>query len=291
MKSMLGLVLSLAVLAVGASGQVVPKNPFPAAMDSFQIPSHGVGLNALVYVAEGAGPHPAVILLHGFPGNERNLDIAQDIRRAGWDVVYFNYRGSWGTLGDFSFTHSIEDVASAVAYLRQPENAKRLRLDPTRIVLVGHSMGGFMALLGTAADPAITAVGLISATDLGGRIPQSLSKADEPAFMKRFAAGLANQGMGPLAGCTPEGLAREVSDNAEHWRFGSKVDVLRARPVLVITSDDGMAPMNDAFVSALRKAGNNRITTAHFATDHSYSDKRLELSDGVRKWLESLIQK
>jgi pimeloyl-ACP methyl ester carboxylesterase len=97
-----------------------------------------------------------VILLHGFPGNEKNLDLAQDIRRAGWDVLYFNYRGSWGSPGDFS----------PVAYLRQPENAKRLRADPARIVLIGHSMGGFMAVQGGAADSEITAVGLISAAVL-----------------------------------------------------------------------------------------------------------------------------
>ena len=47
-------------------------------MQSFQIPSHGGLLNAFVYVASGPGPHPMVVLLHGFPGNERNLDLAQD---------------------------------------------------------------------------------------------------------------------------------------------------------------------------------------------------------------------
>src|SRR5580700_11312410 len=83
---------------------------YPASMETFQIPSHGAMLNALAYVAEGAGPHPVVILLHGFPGNEKNLDLAQAIRRDGWDVVYFDYRGSWGSPGDFSFTHSIEDT-------------------------------------------------------------------------------------------------------------------------------------------------------------------------------------
>ncbi|HEY3825723.1 MAG TPA: hypothetical protein VGL82_14260 [Bryobacteraceae bacterium] len=70
----------------------------PAAMQSLQIPSHGALLNAFVYVAAGAGPHPTVVLLHGFPGNERNLDLAQSVRRAGWNVIYFDYRGSWGVL-------------------------------------------------------------------------------------------------------------------------------------------------------------------------------------------------
>src|ERR1700689_2313893 len=91
-----------------------------ASMQTFQIPSHGALLNALVYVAAGAGPHPAVVLLHGFPGNERNLDLAQDIRRAGWDVLYFDYRGSGGSTGDFSFSHGIEDTAAAARYPRTP---------------------------------------------------------------------------------------------------------------------------------------------------------------------------
>jgi pimeloyl-ACP methyl ester carboxylesterase len=288
-KTLIILVAAFASVSLGQ--QAATKNPFPAAMETFQIPSHGVGLNALMYIAEGAGPHPVVVLLHGFPGNEKNLDLAQDIRRAGWNVLYFNYRGSWGTQGDFSFAHSIEDVALAVAYIRQPENVKRLRLDPKRVVLIGHSMGGFMAVEGAAADPSIIAVGLISAADMPGRVPQQLSKSDEPAFIKGYAAGLANEGMAPLAGCTPEGLVRELIANADRWRFSANVDALKTRPTLVLTSDDGLAPMDDAFASGLTKAGNANVTTTHFATDHAYSDKRLELSAAIRKWLESVVAK
>jgi uncharacterized protein len=126
----------------------------PASMQSFQIPSHGALLNAFVYVAAGAVPHPAVVLLHGFPGNEHNLDLAQDIRRAGWDVLYFDYRGSWGSTGDSSFSHGIQDTAAAVDYLRSPEMANIMRLDPSRIVFIGHSMGGFMVVQEAAADRA-----------------------------------------------------------------------------------------------------------------------------------------
>jgi dipeptidyl aminopeptidase/acylaminoacyl peptidase len=71
----------------------------PATMETVQVPSHGVLMNGLVYVAAGVGPHPVVLLLHGFPGNEKNLDLAQAMRRAGWDVLYFDYRGSWGNAG------------------------------------------------------------------------------------------------------------------------------------------------------------------------------------------------
>lgn len=260
----------------------------PATMQSFQIPSHGAMLNALVYVAAGSGQHPAVVLLHGFPGNERNLDLAQDIRRAGWDVLYFNYRGSWGSSGDFSFSNAIQDTAAAVAYLRQPPMARILRLDPSRIVLIGHSMGGFMAVQGAAADPTIVAFGLISAADLGGRIPQPLPKEKEEATIKAMSAAYAREGMAPLAGCTPEGLARETLANAAQWNFLTKVDALKSRPALIVTSNDGLAPMNDAFAAALQKAGNNRVTTLHLRTDHAYSDQRRALSNAVLEWLATL---
>lgn len=284
------LLLCLAVFPACAHDETAgllskPKGGAKASMETMQIPSHGSLMNALVYVAAGAEPHPVVILLHGFPGNERNLDLAQDMRRAGWDVVYFNYRGSWGTPGDFSFSHGIEDVAAAIAYLRQPENAKRLRLDPSRIVLVGHSMGGFMTVQAAAADPAIKGIAMISAADMAGTVAQMQAQGSRADAVKDMGAALAKEGMAPLSGCTPESLATDLADHATAWAFRSMVGALKDRPAFVITSDDGLAPADDAFAAALRKAGDKQVTTLHLPTDHSYSDQRTELSRAVLKWL------
>jgi pimeloyl-ACP methyl ester carboxylesterase len=273
----------------GAGGdapvQAGPAGEAKASMETMQIPSQGSLMNALVYVAAGAGPHPVVILLHGFPGNERNLDLAQDMRRAGWDVLYFNYRGSWGSPGRFSFSHGIDDVAAAIAYLRKPDNAKRLRLDPSRIVLVGHSMGGFMSVQASAADPAVKGVALISAADLASEFEQLQSQGTRAGAVKKMGAALADEGMAPLSGCTPDGLAQEVSDHASAWAFRSKAAALKDRPVLVVTSDDGLGPADDAFASALRQAGNTRVSNLHLSTDHAYSDQRTELSRALLQWL------
>ena len=262
--------------------------PDRASMQTMQIPSHGELMNALVYIAAGAGPHPVVILLHGFPGNERNLDLAQDMRRAGWDVLYFNYRGSWGTPGDFSFAHSIEDTGAAIAYLRQPEVARSLRLDPNRIVLIGHSMGGFMTVEAAAADPAIKAFATISAADMSGRMQAMLAMEKRSDAIAAMAHGLAEEGMAPLAGCTPDGLAKELADHAMSWPFLDKVGALKNRNALILTADDGLTRENNAFAAALRKAGDTNVTTQHFATDHAYSDKRIELSHAVLAWLAGL---
>src|SRR5262249_18384583 len=87
----------------------------PASGHAEQIPSHGDAMNAMVYLPAGQGPHPVVVLLHGFPGNEQNLDLAQAVRRAGWAVVTFHYRGSWGSAGTFTFDGAAADGAAALA--------------------------------------------------------------------------------------------------------------------------------------------------------------------------------
>lgn len=264
-----------------------PDKANPAGIETMQLPSHGSLLNALVYVASGPGPHPVVVLLHGFPGNEKNLDLAQAIRRAGWDVLYFDYRGSWGSPGDFSFTHCIEDTQAAIAYVRDPANAKKLRADPSRIVLIGHSMGGFMANYAATQDPKIEAVVIISAANLGGMGTRRGENGHE-SVADTIATSLAAEGMAPLAGCTPQSLAREIIANQAQWNFVDTAPKLASRPILVVTSDDGLAPTNEAFVDALRKAGSTKVTATHMTTDHSYSDHRIALETTVVTWLAFL---
>lgn len=292
------LLLSAGVSAVAQVPAAISADPAvdtanPPAMRAFQILSHGVGLNALVYVAAGVGPHPVVVLLHGFPGNEKNLDLAQGIRRAGWDVVYFDYRGAWGTKGDFSFTHSMEDSQTVVAYLRDPANAAKLRVDPKQIVLMGHSMGGMIAAYVGAHDPTIEAVGLISAADMAGRakLPAGIPVEARAKAMATIAKALAAEGIEPLAGCTAESLAEDLVAHADEYGLPAQGVKLASRPVLVVTSDDGLAPVNDALVKAMQAAGNQEVNAVHIATDHSYSGKRIELMQTVLGGLAYLTQK
>jgi len=115
------------------------------------VPSHGEMLLGIFYEAAGPGKHPTVVLPHGFPGYEQNLDLAQAMRRAGWNVLAMHYRGSWGVGGDFSLAHASEDADAMVAFAHSPEPARKYHIDPDRIVVVGHSMGGVHGGLGGGA--------------------------------------------------------------------------------------------------------------------------------------------
>ena len=278
-----------AQIAPAITTDPAPDKDNPAGMQSFQLPSHGALLNAFVYIASGPGTHQTAILLHGFPGNEKNLDVAQAIRRDGWNVLYFDYRGSWGSPGDFSFTHSIEDVQAAIAYMHDPTNAQKFHSDPNFIVLIGHSMGGFPALQAGAADPSIKAIITISAADFSISRLQALSPNKHDEAVKGLAAGLAAEGMAPLAGCTPDSLANEIIANKAKWDFVGLAPKLSTRRMLVITSDDGLTPSNDALVEALHKAGDINVTAIHIPTDHSYSDHRITLQREVLQTLDSIL--
>lgn len=66
------------------------------------IPGKHGKLLATLYTAGGEGPHPTILLLHGIPGSEQNLDLAQAFRRSGFHVMTFHYSGSWGSSGNYS---------------------------------------------------------------------------------------------------------------------------------------------------------------------------------------------
>ena len=140
--------LVMAMLAfLGSQTLAAESDEYPKYSTELQITSHGSRLPALFYGAAGVGPHPTVILLHGYPGNEKNLDVAQGLRAAGWNVLFFHYRGAWGAEGEFGFLNAEADVLSVIDYLKKTDNAQSLHVDTTAISLVGHSMGGVIARL------------------------------------------------------------------------------------------------------------------------------------------------
>jgi pimeloyl-ACP methyl ester carboxylesterase len=295
----ISVLIAISTAALGTVAQQVPAaitadppvdKVHPATMQSFQIPSHGEKMNALAYIPAGAGVHPVAIVFHGFPGNEKNLDLAQAIRRAGWVSVFFDYRGSWGTPGVFSFTHAREDSAAAVAFLRDPANAARLHADTKRIVLLGHSMGGYMAAHTGAHDPGILAVGLISAVNMHDWAQLGVNAADPKAGEAKLAERLAANQIASLAGCTADSLAKEMLDHRDDkgWNFVEYAGLFGTRPLLVISANDGLMPQTDRLIAAVRKNAGAQVTTVHFATDHSYSDQRIAMETAVLNWLAML---
>ena len=284
------LALSLASMASPLAAQRLPRAIFtdpphdakyPARMVVLHISSGEVRINGVAYLAAGPGLHPTFVLLHGLPGNEKNLDLAQAVRRAGWNAITMNYRGSWGSLGSFRFAHTLEDADAALAYLRDTANVRALAIDTTRIVLAGHSMGGWVTAMTAAHDHGVRGAILISAVNMG-RLGQRGDTA------RAQLVEIMRDNMESLAGVTVDEEANEVIGNAEAFNWDHAVAGLVRLPLLVLTADDGLAPPATALADSLRARGNMRVTTVHAATDHSWSDRRIELEALVLRWLQEL---
>lgn len=262
-----------------------PDSAHPPRLAEIAFESDGDRLNGLLYVAAGAGPHPVVLLLHGNPGNERNLDVAQAIRRAGYTVLYFDYRGNWGSGGLFSRTHALEDVGAALRWVRSPAVARRFGIDTSRVALVGHSMGGWLALMSAAADPRVACVGALDSRNVGayGRQLQR-DRAAESALVavndSLTAPGAPYRAQGGGAA-----LVAEMKANAERWDVTAYAQALRDRPILLVAAI--FKADQDSIAAVLGRTGARRVTALAWRTDHSFSDRRLALARTVVDWLRS----
>ncbi len=257
---------------------------YPPGMKSLCVPSHDADLLGVLYTAAGPGPHPALILLHGFPGTERNLDLAQIVRRAGWHVLVFHYRGSWGSGGNFAFAHVLEDTQAALHYLR--ENAATYAIDPQKIALAGHSMGGWAALM--MADEQVAGVASIAGWNAGAvaEIAEDFAEA-QVELHDFFVSELA-----PLQGTSGAALRDEVLANGEHWNLLQRTTVLANQPILLVAGqrDTNVVPFvhHTPLVNAFQMAGATHFTEVWLDSDHLFSDKRIALAQTLIDWLATL---
>jgi dienelactone hydrolase len=258
-------------------------------MQQIVLPSHGSNLLGVFYLAAGQGPHPTAVIFHGFPGYEQNLDIAQTLRAHGWNVLAMHYRGSWGVKGNFSFEHAAEDADTEVHFLLDPATAQKYRIDPHRIVVIGHSMGGYMAASAIAHNPQVAAAVLISAWNIGEGFENRHQPDSKPATLADEAKSLSKDNdLAPLAGTSGLALAREIRAHQQALNFLNLTPQIAPRPVFVITASDGLAPADHQLAEALIKAGDTHVTERHWDTDHSYSGQRTELANAILQWTANL---
>jgi pimeloyl-ACP methyl ester carboxylesterase len=275
------LALATAAPALAQGGPLFTDPPATATprarMEVLHIPSGGLEINGIAYLAAGPGPHPTIVICHGWPGNEKNLDLAQALRRAGWNAITFNYRGAWGSPGNFRFGQNPEDAKAVLAMLRKPEVAAKLGIDTRRIVLAGHSMGGWVTGMVASEDQALAGAILISAANMGMAAQMAGDRLEAQAAGNSEA----------LAGTSATLQAAELRAQAAVFDLRPRATGLARQPLLVLTSDDGLKPATDPLVAAVR-AASGQVTEAHQATDHSWSDARIALATRIHDWLETV---
>lgn len=191
---------------------------------------------------KGAGLHPVVLVIHGgFWRAAYNLDhigsLCAALTRAGFATWNLEYRRIGDPGGGWPGT--LEDVAGGARHLRILAEPHRLDLD--RVVALGHSAGGHLALWLAAQSEAVRLKGVVSLAGVA-----DLRRAWE----LRLSRGVA----GELLGGGPE----EVPDR---YRRASTIELLPLRVAqrLIHGTRDDIVPIEIArrYLDAARAAGDD----------------------------------
>jgi uncharacterized protein len=121
---------------------------FPSIGDSIQISGW--------FLPAAQTPAPAVILCHGiWTGRRECLPLALRFHAAGYNVLTFDFRAHGLSDGRFTSVglHETNDVHGAVQYVKN-----RTEVDPSRIGVVGFSMGAAATIQAAARCSDIAAV-------------------------------------------------------------------------------------------------------------------------------------
>jgi uncharacterized protein len=265
-----------------------PLDPtHPASGQGIQFQSHGATLNGQLYRPPGDGVHPTVVLLHGLPGNEQNLDLAQSMRRAGWTVLTFHYRGSWGSGGRYSLQGGIADAQALLDLLARPASAQAWGVDSSRIVLVGHSYGGYVAARATADNPWVLGAVLLAPWDIS--FDTRAWAALPPVRRKELALAEFKDAEGRLTGANSASLLAEVMRDGAQFDLTNLAHALAIRHILLVTAErDDDDDKAIGLLPALTQMHAEHLTAKTIATDHSFNDHRIALQVEIIRWLAAL---
>lgn len=253
---------------------------YPPYFKELFIPSGEVLMSGFMLGANGQGPNPSVILLHGYPGNEKNLDLAQSMRRAGFNVLFFHYRGAWGSQGTYAFSHLADDVTAALDYLKT--NSEALKVDINRLSIIGHSIGGFTALRAASQNDDVVCVGGLAAANLG---EYARRDASAKQGFKRYTDHLF-----VLNGFDGAKALAEINRYADAFDVTTYGDQLKGKSVLLITGEQDIVvpPSVQARITqSYAQVDGLDLNALVISGDHAFSISRIELQRKVVSWLQS----
>ncbi len=241
-------------------------------LENVKFQSEGNMLLGRLYRPEGRTKKPAVAICHGFPGDTKNMDLAEDIALNGIVALVFYYEGAWGSGGKYSLTKLETGARDAVAYLRS-----RPYVDPNRVGLVCHSMGGLPLSKTMSLDPTIKTGVLIA--------PVADAKAYADEENVRIFAEMAKE---KLRGLTYESL---LGDYEKVVKTTNPVDLaprIKAPTMVIVGSKDVVTPpeLGRRFFEA---ANEPKRWVLIEGADHCFTEHRLPLIRAVLDRLDETL--
>ena len=165
----------LARAAAVPAAPAAPPTPPPYKEEEVSIQTPAVKLGGTLTLPQGAGPHPAVVLITGSGAENRDEEVfgfkifrlvADHLTRNGIAVLRCDDRGVGASSGSTAQSTSLDfadDALAQVAYLRT-----RPEIDKAHIGLLGHSEGGLIAPIAASRSTDVAFIILMSGPGLTG---------------------------------------------------------------------------------------------------------------------------
>jgi acetyl esterase/lipase len=243
------LLMTAMAFMTGAAGaaEVSVKRDISYDTEGKSEPRHTLDL----YVPQGDGPRPVLLFLFGgglFQGNKEDYaKLGEFLAQKGWLTAIPNYRLS----PKFQHPAHVSDAAAAFDWVA--DHARENGGDPTRIAVVGHSAGGYLAAL-LALDSRYLAARGHSPDEIAAVVPIS-------GFFH----------VDRIAPTRPPGV---WGPEPRDWRQASPaLYVSQDAPAMLLLYADGDAPErrqeSQDLASALRNRGDRKIDVEQIADrDH-----------------------
>jgi acetyl esterase/lipase len=218
-------------------------------------------------VPQGKGPFPIAVVIHGgcwvseFATLQNTAAVSDALRDAGvatWNVEYRrldNPGGGWP--GTFA------DIAAGVDKVR--DIAETRLIDLTRVIAIGHSAGGHLALWAAARHKLPKGGPLYRANPLPLRAAVALGGPGDLKGFYEYAANICGSNViDSLMGGAPAAVA-------DRYAQGSPMELLplSVRQLLIVGVDDPVMPAaaRKAYAAAGKKAG-DRVDVVEVQGSH-----------------------
>ena len=245
---------------------------------------------------------PGVVLCHGFAGTI-NTEVAVALADRGITVLAFAFRGfgaSAGERGNVICSEQVADAKAAVDYLISLPD-----VDPSRIGVVGSSLGGSIVLLETAEDSRVAALAVACPVANGERFLEQLHRDNDGVGKAPVAAArLANQGgklhrfeivpipehlRHALPKDTPMEFTQATLASIRDLDVQQAVEKIAPRPLLLLHAfDDSVVPKSESDSLAARAVGHCEYRELD-AGDH-FILVRPEVVEIVSEWLSKALR-
>ncbi len=222
----------------------------------------------------GEGPHPVAVVIHGgfwkaVYGRKLMHPICGELGRAGWAVWNLEYR-RLGLRCDGGWPNTFDDVANGIDFLEQVSDAS---LDLDRVVTIGHSAGGHLAVWAASRNGSRRV-----------RARAAVSQAGVVDLVRASELHLSSGVVGRLMGGSPD----EVPDRYAQGSPAALVPI--GVPMLLVHGGrDGVVPpeISESFAERARLAGDDVDLVVHDDEEHmGHIEPENPLWRSAFDWLE-----